>query len=570
MRYPKHIIFISLLGIVLFSLSGCTDGNGPDNEGETDRPVSFTIHATMGTFSDLPATDPPHTRVAMDGLKNSFETGDAIGLFAIKNGTVVSENVKLTYNITDKKWSTGAGDTSLYGVEGADYVAYSPYKAGVTIADATQSKENIAAALADNDNLQPGKEQSTSAGFAGSDLMTASGSLASGSTPEQKILRLSFVHRFALVIIDPQKYTLCKAPASAGFAYKSGASVPTTHQEVVSATLDGGYKAFRMSDGTYRVLAKPTGSDSQIKGFYEIPSSVAAKRISFTGSTISGGLLAGHCYTVRVTNSTTTTDQIERPLAPGDFVYNASGNIEIYPGNGKLDTNGKIPGYATDAPIGIVITCDQTRMKDDDCTTNEWTHAYVMGLENTDSYMAKYKWGNAKIADLASYDRTGEVENYMNGYTETKYILDNLNPESYPAFNSVKSYRSSSSALSGMDCSGWFIPSSGQWYDVLVNLGGISPRTDFQTEEIVGWNDARYGNRTWNNINTYLNKIDKPLDKFSLAFASYWTSTQFKSTADNRAWVVLFGRNGSSNYIAFYAENMTSSTNLYIRPFFAF
>ena len=61
--------------------------------------------------------------------------------------------------------------------------------------------------------------------------------------------------------------------------------------------------------------------------------------------------------------------------------------IEIHPGDGMLEENGKIYDYQN--AIGMVITCDSKKMTDVKCNENGWNHAYVMGFEN----LGTGRWG---------------------------------------------------------------------------------------------------------------------------------------------------------------------------------
>ena len=51
--------------------------------------------------------------------------------------------------------------TSLYWNEGMDYIAYYPYKEGVTI-DTSKTIDEIMTSLVDNEKLKPGADQSGS------------------------------------------------------------------------------------------------------------------------------------------------------------------------------------------------------------------------------------------------------------------------------------------------------------------------------------------------------------------------------------------------------------------------
>lgn len=139
-----------------------------------------------------------------DGAETQFSAGDAIGIFAVKNNAIADavNNIKLTYKktgIDTGEWIPPAG-TSLYWNEGMDYIAYYPYKEGVTI-DTGKTTDEIMTSLVDNEKLKPGVDQSGSDEYTACDLMTAVGKVS------EETLNFEFEHRFALLILKPQAHS---------------------------------------------------------------------------------------------------------------------------------------------------------------------------------------------------------------------------------------------------------------------------------------------------------------------------------------------------------------------------
>lgn len=205
-------------------------------------------------------------------------------------------------------------------------------------------------------------------------------------------------------------------------------------------------------------------------------------------------------------------DPKERALAPGDFVFQneTEKRIEIYPGDGPL-TDGKIPDYAND--IGVVVTVAPGRMTDDKLNDAGWNHAYVMGLKNTNIYA---HWGEYMDETAIPNTPLEQVENNMNGYTETEAMLDahkgDLNL--YGAFDAISKYRIAFPVPQGLSRSPWFVPSAGQWFDVMANICGRSPKTfrDPNPETPNWWIDNSYGPEMRNAINSQSNKVvNKPV-----------------------------------------------------------
>lgn len=572
MQYMKYIVLLFSLGSIL-ATCGCTDEINTNNDDGTNHTSTvLTVHATATDFSEVqPLTRTPFE----DGTATRFSAGDAIGLFAIENGAIADgiNNIKLTYSGatdgTTGNWEPQAG-TTLYWYKDVSYVAYYPYKAGITI-DASQTTEQIIASLATNANQQPVSDQSNADKYTACDLMTASGTpIDDVNNPARKILTLHFKHQFALLILEPQAYMACLVPADGGFIYRINSKVAATDPNVKSATINN-VDACRMSDGTYRVLVKPTDNTSQITGSYL--TSTDNKKVSFNGSSINSGFAAGYCYKVDVIRSNpNTTDSVERALAPGDFVFHGTSCIEIYPGNGLL-MDDEIPDY-NDA-VGVVVTCDPSRMTDAECNKNSWNHAYVMGLYQE----SNCSWG-PQIAEtvIPSVARgnmgdTNGAQFDMNGYTESEAILNTYKNEisNYPVFEKLNTYRTNNPVPNELNSkrSQWFIGSVGQWFDVLVNLGGRSPWT-FWNNTSDDWTDTTNArDEIWNAINGHLQKVNKPLTNInSNTSVYYWCSSQYGSGA----WRIGFGNSVvTTNDISLRAiPKQNSPGQRAFRPFFAF
>lgn len=328
-----------------------------------------------------------------------------------------------------------------------------------------------------------------------------------------------------------------------------------------------GVPAYRVTaDESYRVIVKPTSASSQMQGSYT--SEEAA--MVFTSDVYADGFATGNSYRVNSDSPFAVEGQDgTRPLAPGDFVFHGTNGIEVYPGNGVLE-GGKIPGYTQ--AIGIVVTCDPERMKDQKLVKDGgWNHAYVMGLENCGSNL---NWGPYPFVDesvLPNMTLDNGAENNMNGYTETEAMLAERASKgdlgNYEAFNAINDYRTSNPVPSGLSGkrSPWFVPSVGQWFDVMANLCGQSPKT-FRGYIGGGWIDESYGTEMWNKINDQLNKVDKPLTLIiSNTGVFFVCSSEFR---EDLCWNVLWVKPQIS--LMTFNKQSGLSYRAVVRPFFAF
>ena len=581
MKQPKqHFTLTSLCVVLLATLSvvgGCsTESIDPGAGTDDGTPMPLTICATASSFDE--ALTVPADRLSssvtrtptQDGNTATFNTGDAIGSFIVKDGAIIDgvNNMKFTYQAAtadvEARWTPPAG-SQIYYYAGATYIAYFPYTNGVTI-DPSQSTADIIVSLSNNALLQPAADQSTAASYAASDLMTASGTPVTGSTDAETILTLNFTHSYCQLTVVPRIAKGCIAPVGGGFTYRAGSKAPVPDVNVRDVVING-VPAYRVTaDESYRVIVKPTSASSQMQGSY---TSEAAAMV-FTSDVYADGFAAGNSYRVNSDSPFAVEGQDgTRPLAPGDFVFHGTNGIEVYPGNGVPEGD-KIPDYAQ--AIGIVVTCDPKRMKDQKLVKDGgWNHAYVMGLEDCGSEL---NWGPSWSSDedvLPNMTRANGAENDMNGYAETEAMLAERASKgdlgNYDTFKAINDYRTSNPVPSDLSDkrSPWFIPSVGQWFDVMANLCGRSPKT-FRVDDSENWIDSDYGTEMWNKINNQLNKVNKPLTLilFNSGVFFMCSSEGEGGLCWNAIWM--------GNRVSLMLSSKSSGQNYkpVVRPFFAF
>ena len=207
----------------------------------------------------------------------------------------------------------------------------------------------------------------------------------------------------------------------------------------------------------------------------------------------------------------------------------------------KLTTSGK-------TPIAIVFS---TETSDKD-KANGWTHGYAMALKNVHSNgstVGTYKWANSN-SDVSGIPNTSSStwqtrSSDMEGRTNTTYI----NSKAYPAGYAAKTtYASQVTAPS--NTSGWFLPSSGQWYNILVKLGGMSATPN----QAGGWSTG--SSTAASNLNSKLSKVGSGnYDSFSNSNEYYWSSSEGSSSY---AYYASFGSTGSMYFASdFYNKSDT-------------
>jgi hypothetical protein len=143
---------------------------------------------------------------------------------------------------------------------------------------------------------------------------------------------------------------------------------------------------------------------------------------------------------------------------------------------------------------------------------------------------------------------TAFIQN-KDGYTETQTIKDHglkaFNKDNYPSFWYALNYGSDNEPgttqyAAPSTSSGWYLPSIGQWYDICVNLGGLSPTIlSSTTTASCCWYDngaTNYASIFVSNINQYLLKLSSKgyaVTKFTRTISldgyleGYWSSSEY-------------------------------------------
>ena len=178
-----------------------------------------------------------------------------------------------------------------------------------------------------------------------------------------------------------------------------------------------------------------------------------------------------------------------------------------------------------------------------------YTHGYAMALKNvhsSGSTVGTYKWANSStdesnlpnISDATWKSRRADLE----GLTNTSFISTSSYPAGYAA---MTTFASQVAAPSGT--SGWFLPSSGQWYYILVNLGGMSATPG----NAWGWSNASSTAAT--NLNNKINVTGSGnYDAFSNSYEYYWSSSEHGSSD---AYGAYFLSNGSMYFANLYNKS---------------
>lgn len=358
MRYSKHPL-IHLLGccclfIALWqTLGSCTDEAGGADTPMPDKNIPLTIEITAEGF-DGEADASPSTRYSESGNTTIFEASDIVGLFAVKNigtpGAAIIDgidNIQLKYTpaadaTASSKWEPVDPTNTLYYYADVTYVAYYPYKNGITI-DPTQSAANICTSFSEMAELQPAADQSTEKAYIASDLMTATGKATDTSDPNRKLLSLSFTHSYSLLVVKTNRRSTKYVAPNNAFKY---------HPDVIGLIADAdasdmtvwGIKAFQKAAGVFHAIVKNV--NGTLSGSYTTGGMLVELNQSPSGLAY---LAKGKKYECTVnTPMRGTVGAKTRALQVGDF-YCKDGTV--WPGG----ADGVSEANPPDGAIGVVF-----------------------------------------------------------------------------------------------------------------------------------------------------------------------------------------------------------------------
>ena len=258
-------------------------------------------------------------------------------------------------------------------------------------------------------------------------------------------------------------------------------------------------------------------------------------------------------------------------LKIGDYFYSdgtwSDGGLrKIYP-DGSMHIDYYKPGpLRGKTVVGIVFQTDKSRIgkkEKEKLGGEDKVHGLVMAVKNANA-AEKVIWSNeSRYLDLLK-DCVTKSDNYsdISGYGNCESIRSlEGNFDKYPALQAVDGYNTTCPVPT--TTTGWYLPSSGQWWDILQNLGGCPALADGYQQTSSDINEFFWSKQ--GNVPDALNKwmwgIDG-WDKFSY-YHQFWSSSKFKGNT-MRYWVA----NSDDGWISCRWGNI--NFQLYVRPVLAF
>ena len=539
---------------------------------EPGRHITYVLSTTkmlnlnMGTISYPDGWEKVNKNTERQ-IKSSYTKDDAIGMYVVdKYNKVIEANLKFTYNDNDSKWTVESGK-EFKGSPQYNYFVYYPYQKGglpgapaknASNIDVTSAEKFFADAITEwgkKFDTSSGKtiDQSDIAKMNSFDLQIgkADGLGESGTT----INFTSMTHAMGLaeIVLDKTRFTdcICYLVGYEEYPTWNGTTTSYASSSIKNHTMYG------IADHRYVSIVKP-GENSFMSNTdkdawkEEVKLSPAANEVK-----------SGTAY-----NSINPTTPHAYTLAVGDIYY-SDGAISHQEDDLLKSTSERFP-------IGIV---GYTTMNGDG---NYWTekdtkengiggHALVLCLKNigsngTTDMGAIYRWySSSKNCQPTKIDTGDKIrgssdKDYGSGYKETTALV--ANGSAFEAANAAKNYTSLPAPTN--KCTGWFLPSAGQYYAVMSQLGGGIYPDDWEMNEF------------FENMTTVSGKINAALSKvganqytefFQGTNTWAWTSSEFSYsravTIDSGVYV---SKGPGSVRFGYFSKTFQCQ----VRPFLAF
>ena len=196
---------------------------------------------------------------------------------------------------------------------------------------------------------------------------------------------------------------------------------------------------------------------------------------------------------------------------------------------------------ASRAVVGIVFQTDKSRIgaKEKEKLGGEGkVHGLVMAVKNAAT--DRQRWGPyGQDEGLTKCNTKADNYNDISGYGNCEHIRTNRgNFDSYPAFKAAYDYNTTCPVSA--TTTGWYFPSSGQWWDILQNLGGC-PALAKQDEQT----SSQSGDFTWSDQGDVLAALNAWMEKIATGSKDnfrnndwIWSSSEY-SDSFVRYWSVF-------------------------------
>lgn len=537
------------------AMTGCNQNNELGTPAPSSEEDVLNVVATANDFVSSDAT----SRVSETDYTTTFEEGDAIGVFVVRDGEALISNMKMTLGADGTTWA-GENGAKLYYYKDADYIAYSPYTDGLSATSETEIVNYFTT------KLEGTTGQSTLADYQAADLMTAF--VAAAEVTRGQNINFKFAHQMSMIEI---KVPIRAYKTRGGYEYSAplGLSVEIDNAEYALCTFGKettGDAGSEVTKGIYRCIVAPSDAALNVEGQFQDGSDPVYFPAS-GGELLSVIPEAGKYKGIDVKYDYGTYSA-ERELEVGDYYY-ADGSI--------------CPGDMTNIPPSGCVGIIYSTTVPDDVEADGYGNAMVLALHDLEG---KINWANniASTSLTKQYATTKNTYDQVltdlfadkNGYTYMNEIKSkaDFSLANYPAFYSVANSLQGLADISSLSTSGWYIPTIGQMADIINAFSTLASST-YVFGTSTAWNVAGNDGPTISAMLELYNRlekvggtwnIDRPAtDGDTNKSLRWWTSSEHSATK-----ALSIDMNCKKFVVLDRDKNNAGSNNLYVRPVFAF
>ena len=518
------------------------------NDGAKDKTVSFGLNGTswtagkhityvlssskittlnMGSLTYPTGWNSVNTG-ATNMIRTAYASNTSAGLFVVnEDRKIIAANVQLTYNGTS--WSLPAGSKLKFSPQ-YSYFVYYPYQASLTglpagntpVSDVSSSTQFFADAIATWKSNNIAADQSTLEKMNACDLHIGKASLDEDGCS----VSFEMEHAMGLAVLNRESKSLdhfYKLNGYEDYTWSNG-SVPTT----ANGTISSGQKLFSTTATQGIMVVAPNST------------------VTFTNTSTGKDEWKNKSVPIKINEGNKVCfgeaklkqqhyDETTYTMEVGDIYYDNGGITK--PSEAEIAAARK-NGLIT---IGIIGYLGNDYWTEKDVVISRKPvggHALVMCLKTIGSTSNKnigtgYAWyssnsnaGRSKVNSISliadSYKQT-----YGSGYTETNALISEWNTAATAATAAYQAKNYKTLPANSTKCTGWFLPSAGQYYAILKGfIGNFSFASDYFASFII--KNGSIANIT-NTINKILSSVgDLNYTEFFGSINTWaWTSSEY-------------------------------------------
>ena len=403
----------------------------------------------------------------------SAKDNDAVGIYVADANGLKYSNVKLTLG-SDGKWTP---DSRVLLPENCKYYVYYPYSAS-GLANTGKAATDAATFFASGiSTWNPKTDQSSAENLNASDLQVAAGVV---STTNASTVNFSMSHQMGLAVITLKSGTVTNHYLSNDKSY----TFTNTQTMKASNSFTGQIPILHSTDKYVKVIKPKTST-------------------AFTCSTNVVGIWTSFNVTANAAGAIVPASVT--PLATQPYFLKLG---DVYYSDGALSHNTEIASNKT--AVGIVFMTSTSSTDQ----THGWKHGYVLSLHEGTKNLT---WSSSlALYNEAVADRYESMAADLDGYTKCQNIVkrSDYSSTNFPAIYDAMNYKAKAKdgsvvSLSG-NCSGWYLPSSGQWINIGLYMGKVIDHFNDYFVEQGGyqWQKSYCSTITVrNNLNMYLKAV---------------------------------------------------------------